>query len=298
MSVGFIADWRKELDSDIWKMPPLYHRVWQWLKYNANYCEAKIPDKDGGYLTLNAGQLATSIRIIGRGVSYYDGLIMREVNPKTVKKILDWLEGRSMIEVRSNSKGTIITIRNWERYQIDKEVSNTIETLKQQHVDTNNNIINKNNNINKKNNNNTSRSMEYKDSKTKFRFANDSSSQPCIHTGLLIRKMRENNHMVKVPKENTAQFDNWCIELDRMNRIDCRDWIQIEKVILFSQEDSFWKSVILSPQKLRSKFDQLWLKMSTKNDRIQNTETSRDQLDKAFNDPDSAINKFLSKGRK
>jgi uncharacterized phage protein (TIGR02220 family) len=136
--VGWIADFRKELESDVWRMPPMYHRVWQYLKYKVNHEEQNIPNRDGTFTTIKPGQHATSYRIIARDVGYYEGLKRREPNAKTIKVILDWLEKNSMITVKGNTQGTIITLVSWDKYQSKVVKGNTKETRKKHEVDTNN----------------------------------------------------------------------------------------------------------------------------------------------------------------
>jgi hypothetical protein len=57
---GFIKDYRKELESDIRIMPPLYHRTWQYLKYMINHSDNEIPMNDGTKFLVKAGQHLTS----------------------------------------------------------------------------------------------------------------------------------------------------------------------------------------------------------------------------------------------
>lgn len=57
-------------------------------------------------------------------------------------------------------------------------------------------------------------------------------------------------------------MDKWAKELDKINRIDKRPWDEIENLITFAQSDDFWKSNILSPQKLRKQASQLFMKMN------------------------------------
>jgi len=140
---GWIKDYRKEIESDIWLMPPMYHRVWQWIKYSANHSEGKIPNKDGTFTIIKAGQRATSYRQIAKGVGYYEGRKWKEPNSKTVKSIIDWLVKQKMISVYGNTLGTIITIENWASYQ-EKEIEGntkriTTPTRGKHHLDTNNN---------------------------------------------------------------------------------------------------------------------------------------------------------------
>lgn len=53
--------------------------------------------------------------------------------------------------------------------------------------------------------------------------------------------------------------DKWILEMDRLMRIDNRTPQQIENCIKWSQKHGFWRTVILSPNKLRQKYDQMRL---------------------------------------
>ena len=68
--------------------------------------------------------------------------------------------------------------------------------------------------------------------------------------------------MASALKVQKADYQAWAQEIDRMHRIDNRQYQTIEQVIRWSQEDSFWKNNILSAGKLRDKFDALELKMN------------------------------------
>lgn len=54
--------------------------------------------------------------------------------------------------------------------------------------------------------------------------------------------------------------DKWLQDMERLNRIDGRTWEQITAAIIWVQNDSFWRSNVMSPDKLRKQYDQLRLK--------------------------------------
>jgi hypothetical protein len=66
--------------------------------------------------------------------------------------------------------------------------------------------------------------------------------------------------LINNPNYKMPNLQNWAQHIDYMIRLDKRTPEQINDIIVFSQEDSFWKSNILSTEKLRQKFDQLWIK--------------------------------------
>lgn len=143
---GYIKDHRQELQSDIWLMPPLYHRVWQYLKYKANHKDMEIPMSDGSKFLIRRGQHLTSVRSIAQGVGWYEGLTWKEPNPKTISTILKWLEKQNMITIehgRGNKQYTLITIVNYDFFQ-DTEDEGV--TAKKQLADINNNEKNEINN--------------------------------------------------------------------------------------------------------------------------------------------------------
>lgn len=137
---GFIKDYRKELDSNVWLMPPLYHRVWQWIKYNVNHAPGEVPFLDGTIVLVEPGERVTSLRQIANGVGYYERGIWREPNAKTIRQILKWLETEQMIAVKSNSGYTHLKVLNWGIYQSNGDSkSNSEETVRKQSLDPNKN---------------------------------------------------------------------------------------------------------------------------------------------------------------
>jgi phage replication O-like protein O len=63
------------------------------------------------------------------------------------------------------------------------------------------------------------------------------------------------------PKVKEPDFHLWARHIDYMLRLDGRSQNEIKAVIQYCQSDPFWRSNILSTEKLREKFSQLLLKM-------------------------------------
>jgi len=64
------------------------------------------------------------------------------------------------------------------------------------------------------------------------------------------------------PKAKKPNFQTWAKHIDLAIRVDGRTPEELEQVIRWCQADDFWYSNILSTQKLRKQFDQLWVKMN------------------------------------
>lgn len=63
------------------------------------------------------------------------------------------------------------------------------------------------------------------------------------------------------PERRDKTLHTWSTEIGRMIRIDGRDPPEIEQVIRWCQADTFWRSNVLSANKLRQQFDRLKMQL-------------------------------------
>lgn len=273
---GWIKDHRKELESDIWMMPPLYHRVWQYLKYKVNHTPNKIPMQDGSYFEIKKGQHLTSIRNIAKGIGWMEGRVYKEPNPKTISKILNWLEKVNMITIdrgRGNREYTLITLVNYRVYQSDEVEGVTASTTAsttagKQRVDIN------------KNDKNEKNDKEVNKDMSENKFSDD--AEETILTKLLVKMMLDNNPNARVPRTE-KQKERWIDALEKTHRLDGYSYEQIKSVIIWSQNNDFWKSNILSTTKLREKMPTLVLQMERDSQRPQSRyERTVSELDRLY----------------
>ena len=119
---GYILESKSILESEIWKKPPLYFKVWHYL-----LLKAQFSDKGN----LKRGQIFTSINEIAEACSYYVGF--RKVTPtrKEIWSILEFLrnpdegdnernEKGTMVETMKVTHGIVVTICNYNKYQDPK----------------------------------------------------------------------------------------------------------------------------------------------------------------------------------
>ena len=141
---GYIKMYRKIKYSPIYHQPPLYLRVFERLIIEANHKCCRVP-YDGETKLVKRGERLTSIRQIADWVGWYERGIFKSPNPKTIKKIIDWLEEEGMIEIvdKGNRKVTHYKVRNYSEYQSMNDVkSNSKYTVSTQYVGINNNVKN------------------------------------------------------------------------------------------------------------------------------------------------------------
>ncbi|MFJ8457303.1 hypothetical protein [Bacillus paramycoides] len=84
----------------------------------------------------------------------------------------------------------------------------------------------------------------------------------------LFEKIKGNN-----PKQKEPSFDSWANDFRLMREKDNREPQEIKDVIDWCQLDPFWQGNILSPKKLREKFDQLTIQMNSKKGAKNNAES-------------------------
>ena len=144
---GYIKDYRKELESDIWLMPPLYGRVWQWIKYSVNHKDKGIPQPDGTSFMVKSGQRLTSLRQIAQAVAWQEGLRTITPSAETIARIVKWLESKSMITVSRGERDrsyTLITVVNWAFYQGEDESGVTLTGTAIEHTQEHPQVLNNN----------------------------------------------------------------------------------------------------------------------------------------------------------
>nr|DAE49606.1 MAG TPA: replisome organizer [Caudoviricetes sp.] len=127
---GYIILSKKILDSDIYRKPPLYLKVWIYILSKANFTDGK---------KLKRGQVFLSIPELQEACSYYVGYRKETPTKKQISGVLDWLrnpgEGSDecdtngpMIETTKVTRGMVVTIRNYDIYQDFKSYEGTTES--------------------------------------------------------------------------------------------------------------------------------------------------------------------------
>ena len=153
------------------------------------------------------------------------------------------LETWGFITIRPTNKGTVVKLINSSVFDVniasDNQQTNhpltTEEPTTNHQGTTNKNIKNSNNG-------------------KEVKFSSD--SEEIRLSQLLFSLIQENN-----PKAKKPNIQTWAKHIDLAMRLDNRTPEELERVIRWCQADNFWHKVILSTEKLRNKFDQLWLQM-------------------------------------
>lgn len=229
MHRGYTRSWRLEVDEDdpLWSMPPLYHRVFFYLRQQAN-SETKLmrmPRSLGMYVS--AGMLVTSLQAIADGVAYHERMRKVAPNKKIIAEILRWLQYAGKIRYESNGLGTVIWLENADTYIETRQVKLT----------------------------------------TKKQPSQGPGIDPASLTlaGMLASEILKNNpkHRDLAKEKREGTIARWAVDIGKLLHVDRQDCETVSRVIVFCQGHSFWKKNILSARTLREKWDRLVVEMGT-----------------------------------
>jgi len=242
---GYVKIWRKIKAHEFWQKKRVFSKFEAWVDMimQANGIDKTVIFRDE-YIPVKRGQFIASERKLA-----VDWKWSRD----KVRRFLNYCVKNKMIVLQKRyQRYTIITILKYNSYN-PKPTSD--KTTEKPQTRPQKNLTNKDNKDNKEN-------IYIEDNENTLSSCSENSfSKIDIElTQFLIDKILENNPKSRVKRLTKKQQETWLIECRRMREIDERTPEEIYKVIEFSQEDNFWKGVILSMPKLRQKFDQLWLK--------------------------------------
>lgn len=246
---GWIKLHRKTLESSIFDNPHLL-KMWMWCLLKASHKSYKqlVGLEE---IELNEGQFIT-----GR----HKGSVELKVNPSTWYKHLKLLESMSMIDINSNNKMTVVSIVNWGLYQGNGLESNNEITTNEQQNNTNKNVKNV---------------KKEPCSKKPVAFNEDTIEYQ-------LSKRLYDNMLLNDSKAKEPNLYKWAEHIDKLIRLDGRSVGDIKRIIDFATNDIFWRTNILSTNKLRIQFPALYLKeqQSNKVFKVENANNNHRGTDK------------------
>ena len=223
---GFITIHRQLIESAVYKDSHSVH-LWLHLLLKANHKKNDFV-MNGKLITVERGQILTGRKALSAETGIQESKIQR---------LLKLFEKMQMIEQHTNNRNRLITVVSYDKYQASEQQVNNTRTTGEQLVNTNNNVNNENNvnNVNKE----TEKPKKYND--------DDLTTAEWI-----FEKILDIN-----PSNKKPNFDSWDDTIRLMRERDGKSHKEICKVFSWANNDHFWRGNILSPQKLRDKFDQL-----------------------------------------
>lgn len=150
MNKGYIKHYRKVMDSFVWTNPYMY-KLWSLCLMKAAHEKRKFLF-NGKEVWLNSGEFVT-----GRDALTFEmnkgAKREHQVNSTSVWRWIKLFEKEGMLDIKSTTKYSVISISNWGAYQSDEQQVDIKWTSSEQQVDTNKNEKNYKNEKNIDNNN-------------------------------------------------------------------------------------------------------------------------------------------------
>ncbi|WP_068505901.1 hypothetical protein [Paenibacillus kribbensis] len=267
---GWISLHRKLIESEIWEKPPLYAKVWIYLLLSAQHTQ---------YKGLKKGQVLTSIPEIIDAVSWKVGARRERPTKDQIYQVLEFLRGKAMKSKRSpdesNAKATmitttkathklLITISNFGVYQDLKsgesnDESNDEKATKPPRKQRQPNNINNNDN----NDNNEQQGKDKKPPSPKSPKRTYSEEDRVYKLAKRFHELAYQNaleigtdHLIESPN-----FQKWANTFRLMIEKQKLQEAEIGEVVKFALSDSFYRTIIFSPDNLRKQYQAILTKM-------------------------------------
>lgn len=147
MNTGYVKLHRKVMNSFVWTNPYMY-KLWSLCLMKASHENRKILF-NGKEIQVNSGEFVTGRDAI---TSEMNEGVKREhqVNSGSVWRWLKQFEKNGMLNIKSTTKYSVISIKNWSLYQSSEQQMNIKRTTSEQQVHTNKNEKNYKNEKNNK----------------------------------------------------------------------------------------------------------------------------------------------------
>jgi hypothetical protein len=226
---GFVLLARKTLESDLMQMTPQAFKLFFWMILRANF---KDRDK------LKRGQLLTTIEDMREAGSYLIGYRKQKPSRDQIRSCYEALAKATMITTTKTTRGMIVTILNYDRYQSVSSYEAHSEPLSEMYTKPQR----------------CPHDTEERVRKNIKTFSSDSDEFRLAE--LLFDLIRQRN-----PEHKAPDLQAWAKHIDLMIRVDGRTPERIAEVIRWAARDVFWSRNVLSAAKLREKFDALTMKM-------------------------------------
>lgn len=263
---GWIKLHRKILNNPVFQDPYLF-KLWMYCLLKASHSKhEQLVGKE--IITLNEGQF-----IWGRIEATKE--LNRGTRPKEQKSESTWerhlklLEELKMLNRETNNKYTVVTIEKWGFYQElnneSEQQMNSTRTSNEHQMNTNKNV--KNDKNVKKKDKRYSRKQVYDDSSVYYKLA------------IYFYEQIKNNN----PNHKKPNLQNWADDISKMIELDKRTEKQVKYLMQWVQQDEFEMVNVMSPAKLRKRFDNLIMKVKREKQQLPANVTPIDDKKRKYN---------------
>ena len=261
MQQGWIKLHRKIQDHWLYQEKRVFSRYEAWIDLimMANHKQTKIL-LGNELVEVQAGQAITSELKLMKKWGW---------GKTKLRTFLGILESEGMITKKADRKKTTITICNYCIYHEDekenKPQANHEQTMSKPSADTDKNV--KNDKNVKKKDKRYSRKQVYDDSSVYYKLA------------IYFYEQIKNNN----PNHKKPNLQNWADDISKMIELDKRTEKQVKYLMQWVQQDEFEMVNVMSPAKLRKRFDNLIMKVKREKQQLPANVTPIDDKKRKYN---------------
>ncbi|WP_243299115.1 hypothetical protein [Bacillus litorisediminis] len=243
---GWIKLHRSVMKSETFsKLTAIQQLIAIYIILNANHEDGVWYDKYKNIeVPVKRGQLIVSRNKIANDWFRGD----KEITEQKVRTTLKKLEKLSFLTITPTNNYTLLEVLNYNVYQEKENESNQVinQELTKSQPRANQVLTTNKNDKNDKNEKNNTLRQKFKYEHSDMKLAE-----------LLFNYIQDNGDGAN--KVKSPNMEKWANEIRLIRERDRKTHEQIKKSIEWSQNHHFWKTVILSPSKLREKYQQMSL---------------------------------------
>lgn len=236
---------RNIFDSDIWNDVTTF-RLFILLIGKATHQDGV---KVSG-LELKQGQYLRSYRKLAEDLEYKEGRGTKSYSVGTISKCVDRLVKSQRVSKEETEYGTLFTVLNYAIYQGFSEIQNGTVNGTGNEEETNGKRTGNNNK------NYSTKELKNKDIKSSRKQVFDDTSNYYQLANYFYEQIKINN-----PDHKQPNFQTWSDDIRKMIELDKRTEEQVKYIMRWVQQDDFEMANVLSPAKIRKRFDQLIIKI-------------------------------------
>ncbi|WLV24215.1 hypothetical protein QR721_11295 [Aciduricibacillus chroicocephali] len=247
MHINYFKMSRHIFESDLWHDVSTF-RLFMLLIGKATHQDGT---RTAG-IRLQKGQYVRSYEKLAEDLAYKVGRGHKAYSKQTIYTCVQKLVKAKRISIKEVSHGTLFTVLNYEKYQEPhKQPKKFAEIrLNESQIDGE---------LSQKYNNKAIQANKAKDQDQKIirrKRVYDVSSMHYKLAQHFYEQIKRNN-----PEHLEPDLQKWADDIRKMMELDKRTEEQIRYLIDWAQQDDFEMSVVLSPAKLRKRFDALVIKV-------------------------------------
>jgi len=238
---GYIKLYRKLMDSPVWS-DPHYLKIWMYCLMKASHKKREVLIGNQ-VVELEPGQFITGRNSLANELN-------KGMKPSQKQSEISWwrylnnLQKWEMLNINKTNKYSVVSIVKWCEYQESEQQVNNKRTTDEQQMNTNKNGKNGKNDKKK-----DSPKQVYDENSLYYKMAD-----------YFYRLILKNN-----PEHKEPNLQAWADDCRKIVELDKRNKDQVRRVMEWVHNDDFEQRVVLSPSKLRKRYDDIYTKVLTEN---------------------------------